>query len=142
MIQERRVKHAYLQCTNNTPRFRGFADGEKIRSTSVRLNKCSSCEPSGSKVPLTATRLSRALSKSSAERSHQFTKRSQEFSVIEIIQYINDLSRCGGGSASASSSISSSSSLSSLSPSSGISSRSSGIEGCSEEGCSSGLSCS
>ena len=29
MVHERRVKHAYMLCTENTPRFRGIEDGEK-----------------------------------------------------------------------------------------------------------------
>ena len=29
MLHDWRVKHAFLQCTENTPRFRGIEDGEK-----------------------------------------------------------------------------------------------------------------
>ena len=39
MVHEWRVKHAYLQCTENTPRFRGIEDGEKRTEHICALNK-------------------------------------------------------------------------------------------------------
>ena len=37
MLHERRVKHAFLQCTENTPRFRGIGRWrEKNRAQTVR----------------------------------------------------------------------------------------------------------
>ena len=39
MVHERRVKHAYLQCTENTPRFRGIVDGEKRTEHICASNK-------------------------------------------------------------------------------------------------------
>ena len=79
MLQERKVKHVYLQCTDNTV-FEALLKGEKIRSTSVQLNKSCSSEPSGSKVPLTATRLSSALSKAHRSVHNHHLKLSRESS--------------------------------------------------------------
>ena len=39
MVHEWRVKHAYLQCTENTPRFRGIVDGEKRTEHICASNK-------------------------------------------------------------------------------------------------------
>ena len=39
MVHEWRVKHAYLQCTENTPRFRGIEDGEKRTEHICASNK-------------------------------------------------------------------------------------------------------
>ena len=66
------------------PVFEALLEGEKIRSTSVQLNKSCSSEPSGSNVPVAATRLSSALSKAQRSAHNHHSKLSRESSVDRL----------------------------------------------------------
>ena len=82
MVHEWRVKHAFLQCTENTPRFRGIEDGEKRTEHICASNKFATVAEwqqryrRRHKVPVHCKMLNLVLTLNSNQKPHQIYLRS------------------------------------------------------------------